>query len=794
MRILAAAFTVFAVLLGPRIAIVRADLSPEEVRAAIERGVGYLKGAQKPDGTWPDYLGQPGGITCLATLAMMTAGTDLADPQLQSALKAVRRFRTKTTYVISLQTMVLCRAEPEKDQVLIGQNVKWLVGNQIQEGLRVGAWSYPTGSGDNSNTQFALLALYEVERAAEAGRLQIQIPDETWKEAKRYWTEAQNADGSWGYYNRLAGVGSMTCAGISSLVIAGDVMHQPDAHVTGDTIECCARPEGRDHDHVEQAMKWLEHNFTIETNPGQHGNLWHYYYLYGLERAGRLTNRRFIGNHDWYREGTAYLLGKQDGLSGFWQGHGHSEDDRNIATSLALLFLAKGRRPILLAKLRHGPREVGVEDWNQRRNDINNLTIYVEAQWKRELTWQIVDLDAAGADDLLQSPVLYLSGSRSPLPRDPGKQQEVAQKLRDYLDRGGFLVAEGDCCATGFDAGFRQLMRLVFPEEEYRLKAIDPAHPVWHAEQPVPAEQLRPLLGIDFGCRTSVVYAPADPPEEPRPSLSCLWELSRSGRNVKYSDKVQAQIDGARAIGINILAYATNRELQGREISVFGGREGPNRDDKVVRGRLEIAKLRHPGGCDAAPRALANLMEAASRELKTRVDLHPVLMDIRDEALFDHPIVFMDGRNAFRLTDEERSRLRTYFQRGGLLLADAICSSPAFAESFRREIVEILPKAPLQRIPASDPLWTTKYGGFDLATVTRRDPQPGSGSEPLRAVLRKVPPELEGVKLDGHYVVVFSPYDISCALEKHDSLECRGYTREDAARIGLNVLLYATQQ
>jgi hypothetical protein len=31
-------------------------------------------------------------------------------------------------------------------------------------------------------------------------------------------------------------------------------------------------------------------------------------------------------------------------------------------------------------------------------------------------------------------------------------------------------------------------------------------------------------------------------------------------------------------------------------------------------------------------------------------------------------------------------------------------------------------------------------------------------------------------------------------LEKFDSMECRGYTREDAARIGLNVLLYALQQ
>ena len=42
--------------------------------------------------------------------------------------------------------------------------------------------------------------------------------------------------------------------------------------------------------------------------------------------------------------------------------------------------------------------------------------------------------------------------------------------------------------------------------------------------------------------------------------------------------------------------------------------------------------------------------------------------------------------------------------------------------------------------------------------------------------------------------VIFSPYDISCALEKHNSLECQGYTPEDAARIALNVLLYSLQQ
>ena len=126
-----------------------------------------------------------------------------------------------------------------------------------------------------------------------------------------------------------------------------------------------------------------------------------------------------------------------------------------------------------------------------------------------------------------------------------------------------------------------------------------------------------------------------------------------------------------------------------------------------------------------------------------------------------------------------------------MLFADSICASQAFTESFRREMAAIFPDHPLERIPASDPLLTTAYGGFDLATVSRRDPQPGGNDGPLTAVVRRVPPDLEGVKIGDHYGVIFSQFDLSCALEKHDSLECRGYTREDAARIGLNVLLYS---
>ena len=58
---------------------------------------------------------------------------------------------------------------------------------------------------------------------------------------------------------------------------------------------------------------------------------------------------------------------------------------------------------------------------------------------------------------------------------------------------------------------------------------------------------------------------------------------------------------------------------------------------------------------------------------------------------------------------------------------------------------------------------------------------------------RGFPPELEGIEIDGRLVVVFSPLDLSCALENQGSVECKGYMRADAAKIGINAILYAMQ-
>ena len=105
-------------------------------------------------------------------------------------------------------------------------------------------------------------------------------------------------------------------------------------------------------------------------------------------------------------------------------------------------------------------------------------------------------------------------------------------------------------------------------------------------------------------------------------------------------------------------------------------------------------------------------------------------------------------------------------------------------------MAEIFPDASLSRIPATDSLLTTEHGGYDLHLVDVRDPQPAADNRPLAARVRQIEPQLEGIKLGDRWAVIFSPLDLSCALEKHEAVECRGYTQTSAARIGLNVLQY----
>jgi len=188
------------------------------------------------------------------------------------------------------------------------------------------------------------------------------------------------------------------------------------------------------------------------------------------------------------------------------------------------------------------------------------------------------------------------------------------------------------------------------------------------------------------------------------------------------------------------------------------------------------------------------LRAALQGDLKLRIRTDAQLIGIGDDNLVNYHLVFMHGRHNFRLTPAERESLARYLENGGTLLADAICASKPFATAFRRELQEALPNYPLETIPTEDPIFTSTYGGYDVRKVALRDPLPTEEGQPIATRVRETAPQLEGIKIGNRWAVIFSPYDISCALENHESIQCRGYNREDAARLALNVLMYSLNQ
>jgi hypothetical protein len=770
------------------------EVTPEAVRDTIARGTQYLFKQQAPNGSWTDQFDQPTGVTSLVTLALLNSGETAKNPKLAKALDFLNGSPLpKATYAASLQVMVFCQADPAHYKLKINELAMWLEATQIKDGKNKGGWHYGTrGDGDNSNTQFAILALHEAERAG------VKIKEQTWKLAEQYWINnefRQKELGSWGYFGG-DGSGSMTCAAIASLTITRDHIGSGDAVVLDGRIQCCGG--GTDDEAITKGLRWLGKKFSVLQNPGS--GSWGLYYLYGLERVGRLTGQRFFGEegnrHDWYREGAEHLIGIHDKFSGYWKGTGAGENNPVISSSLALLFLSKGRRPVVISKLQY---QDDTRDWDLHRRAIQNLTSRLEKPFKRELSWQTIDFvrhdDVAGRGtklnptvaDLLESPILFISGGQS-LKLD----DEQVKLLREYVNQGGFIFAEaceGDGCGRGtFDQDFRGVMRKMFPESE--LRRLPPDHAVWYAEKTVnpkhlPADDQFWLWGLDACCRTSVVYCPR--------SLSCRWEVSHPYRELNYPQKVKDEIEACVRIGENVVAYATNRQLKEKlekpQITL------QKKDDVTGRGTLVIPKLNHGGGADDATNALSNLLGVFEKQLEMKVDsTHRPPMAATDPKLLDFPIVFMHGRRAFTWSEAERKALKMYLDRGGFLFADSICASKEFADSLRAEMKAIYPDGQFVRIPTTHQLFSTEFHGFDVTTVTLRDPQLREEGDALTAKLVKTAPLLESLDLGGRTAVILSPFDISCALEKGASLECKGYIPQDAARIGANVILYGLQQ
>jgi hypothetical protein len=753
----------------------------EQVKRGIDRGVKYLRQAQRLEGSWEvdvTAAGVKGGWTSLALLALLNAGVPADDPAVARGLAWLRRQTSGMTYVRALQAMVYAEAGLPEDRERIKENVDWLIRARLMRGDLLLGWTYtlnPSATADNSNTQYALLGLYAGKTAG------IAIRRDVWESIRDFYIRTQQPDGGWLYSERGAPHGSgssltMTTAGLSGLIIAGQELNKArEVLRQGGTADNCGVYE--ESWPVARALNWISgparDRFSLEMPKRT------FYNLYGIERAGRLSGLRFFGPHDWYREGCQFLVGRQHD-DGSWSEAGFYDQWPVVSTSFALLFLSKGRTPVLVSKLVHGPwpRRSNDNDWNNDRNDLRHLTEFCSRELfkKLPLAWQSFDVlraveDRNGArseeellevtSDLLQSPIAYITGHKSPLRRFTAVEKEL---LKKYVENGGFLLAEACCGSKEFDRGFRDLARELWPEND--LVDLPAEHGVWRAHFPVAPGSFH-LQGLQMGCKTVLIYSPED--------LSCLWESASP-------DSGRGQL--AFRMGANIVAYATGMEpprprLTPAELAAA-------KDDRrtVPRGYLKAAQLRHGGDWQPAPRAMRNLLSHLHKLAGVDVALKTETLPIYHENLVDFRFLYMHGRGAFSFPDEQLGKLRFNLQSGGLLLADACCGSEAFDKSFRKFVEQLFPGQKLMPIAPTDELLSKELNGAALTAQNIRCRRERGGP------MRPVAPFLEGIKIDGRWVVIYSKYDLGCALERHQSSDCLGYDHESALRIGSAAVLY----
>jgi len=710
-----------------------ADVTADQVRHALARGVRKIQSLQNDDGSWSERY-YPGGETALATLAMLQAGERPDSAAVQRALQFLSRSQNQHTYATALKLIVLAQADPQQYKTQIRAAAAWLIRAQNSD---TGMWSYSLApkTFDHSNSQFAMLGLHA---AASVG---VKIPRAVWQRARRTVLATQNRDGVLAYRGRGASYGSMTAANISNLLILGDSAAVSQEHTfrNGVAPNCGVYRSNRP---LNNGLNWLGANFSPAENP-RRGNRYNYYWLYAVERSGILSGRRYFGAHDWYREGAEYLVRtkKHDGTWGAGL----------VDTAFAVLFLAKGRKPLLIQKLIWSDKN----EWNPDRHDVDRLVGFIDDKLGQRTAWQAVDFNAP-LEQWLAAPLLYIQGHTFPKWSDRQRK-----KVREYVERGGTLLAEACCGRQPFRDGFEQFVAATFPDQP--LRELDPDHPVYHAFFDVSGA---PLFGIDVGCRTSILYSPSD--------LSCLWE---QGDVPKLSER-------AYQLGTNIAAFATGRQALRDRLDVVTLPE-PSADEQTIPAgdALRLGQVVYDGDWRPDASALVHFAEYLRDNAGLDVVTRYAAVRLTDEALARSPILYMTGHYPIHLSSREIEALVTHLRRGGFLFADACCGRSAFDKSFRELVGRAFPDSELERLPDDHPIFRGSPG-VRIGSV---------GYKPL--ALKENPdldkPELWGLSIDGRLALVYSPYALGCGLDGHKSYACRGLLDDDARRVAMNIVLFA---
>lgn len=175
---------------------------------------------------------------------------------------------------------------------------------------------------DNSNTQFALLALWAARRHG--------IPAERCLAAAgARFAASQAEDGSWTYSSIGFAAGgttpAMTCVGLLGLAMGHGVAAPAKKTADGDALP--------DNPAIARALQKVGDYVDARS-------MANFYFMWSLERVAVLYNLKTIGNQDWYEVGANMLLPMQK-EDGSWYAGGYMGSTYALDTCFALLFLKR---------------------------------------------------------------------------------------------------------------------------------------------------------------------------------------------------------------------------------------------------------------------------------------------------------------------------------------------------------------------------------------------------------------------------------------------------------------------
>lgn len=752
----------------------RTDLS-RQVDIAIRKGVKYILSRQNTDGSWANgnATDEEGGRTALSALALLSSGESHQATPVDRAIKFLKRARPErawhATYSIGLRAAVYASIpEPLRKQELVN-DTRWLQQNILKSNGRKGMYDYGNSmsrGGDYSNSQYGALGVWY---AAQAG---VEVPSAYWKQVEDGWLMGQHEDGGWGYRpERPDSYASMTAAAVATLFITSDYLRAKDARDLN--VPVTNKP-------LDAGMAWLGKNFSPSENTGRaqrpgagQGNqdlldllgeigreegYQIFYMLFGFERVGEASGMTRFGNHKWYDEGAEYLIKTQQ-YDGSWSGSNGPEVD----TAYALLFLSRGRAPVVAQKLEFDGR------WNNRPRDMAAFTRFMRRASERHVNWQIVTLNHTPAE-LRESPLLYAVSDKAPT-----LDADQKAKLKAYIDQGGLLACVQEGAGDEFARSIIALAAELYPA--YKFRDLPDNHPVYSFN--FPSNRVAdPIKALSNGIRELIVLYPSG-------DASWKWQSAAGGFLPKNSPY---------ATLANLWLYVTDRanpRFKGEDTWIVSN-PGVQAERKA-----RVVRIRHGGNWDPEPggwERMANIMHNFDQcDLQTEIfppvpvapaspsgDARPATRPSLDLSSFH--VAHITDTKTVSLVPGMKTVLKRYIDGGGMLLLDAAGGSPEAGGSFEVLMRELYPNVAIVPLPLDHPIYhATGFGGQEIQRVNYRR---STDTQTIRI------PKLKAVMLDKKLIAVISYEDLSAGLVGYSTAGVTGYTSASAVDLVRNIILW----